>query len=79
MYTGHDTKIFRNTKSPPHKVSNVMKQMNSMLLQVFILQLIIVFLSTGLNYYWAYFNLLLHPEVGATQADWDNLEKNLIK
>lgn len=65
VYTGHDTKIFRNSKSPPHKISNVMKQMNSMLLQVFILQLIIVFLSTGMNYYWAYNNILSHLEIGS--------------
>ena len=28
VYTGKDTKIFRNLKKPPHKVSNVMKRMN---------------------------------------------------
>lgn len=31
IYTGQDTKIFRNSKNPPHKVSNVMRKMNSML------------------------------------------------
>ena len=50
-----------------------------MLLQIFILQLLIVILSTGLNYSWSYFNLLSHPETGATQSDWDNLEKKLIQ
>jgi magnesium-transporting ATPase (P-type) len=67
VYAGIDTKIFRNSKAPPHKISNVMKQMNRMLVQIFILQLAIVFISTGLNYYWSYYNLLKHPESGATQ------------
>jgi len=31
VYTGPDTKIFRNSKNPPHKVSNVMRKMNKML------------------------------------------------
>jgi phospholipid-translocating ATPase/phospholipid-transporting ATPase len=31
IYTGPDTKIFRNSKNPPHKVSNVMRTMNMML------------------------------------------------
>jgi len=37
IYTGSDTKIFRNSKTPPHKVSKVMRKMNFMLCQVFIL------------------------------------------
>ena len=36
VYTGMDTKIMRNLKKPPHKVSNIMKQMNRMLWSVFI-------------------------------------------
>ena len=35
IYTGMDTKIMRNLKKPPHKVSNVMKMMNRMLYSVF--------------------------------------------
>jgi magnesium-transporting ATPase (P-type) len=69
IYTGQDTKIFRNSKNPPHKVSNVMRKMNSMLCQVFILQLIIIFLCAGLNYYWAYNNYSKHPEIGKSSGD----------
>jgi magnesium-transporting ATPase (P-type) len=32
IYTGSETKIFMNSKNPPHKVSNLMKKMNKMLL-----------------------------------------------
>lgn len=35
VYVGMDTKIMRNLKRPPHKVSNIMKQMNKMLYSVF--------------------------------------------
>lgn len=35
VYTGMDTKIMKNSKKPPHKVSNVMKKMNKMLYTVF--------------------------------------------
>jgi magnesium-transporting ATPase (P-type) len=69
IYTGQDTKIFRNSKNPPHKVSNVMRKMNSMLCQVFILQLVIIFLCAGLNYYWAYNNYSKHPEIGKSSSD----------
>ena len=35
IYTGMDTKVMRNLKKPPHKVSNIMKLMNKMLYSVF--------------------------------------------
>lgn len=44
IYTGHDTKIFKNSKTPPIKVSNVMKLMNKLLYSVFAFQLILCFL-----------------------------------
>lgn len=31
IYLGNDTKIMKNQKKQPHKVSNVMRQMNTML------------------------------------------------
>ena len=36
VYTGMQTKIMRNLKKPPHKVSNVMHLMNRMLYTVFV-------------------------------------------
>jgi len=36
VYTGMQTKILKNLKKPPHKVSNVMKKMNYMLYTVFV-------------------------------------------
>ncbi len=76
IYTGPDTKIFRNSKNPPHKVSNVMRKMNTMLCQVFILQVVIIFLCAGLNYYWAYNNSALHPEIGNSNIDLSSLSKS---
>jgi len=35
VYTGMNTKIMRNMKKPPHKVSNIMRLMNKMLYSVF--------------------------------------------
>lgn len=36
IYTGMNTKIMKNLKKPPHKVSNIMRLMNKMLYSVFI-------------------------------------------
>ena len=38
IYTGFNTKIMKNAKNPPIKMSNVMKTMNSILISVFIFQ-----------------------------------------
>mmetsp|Transcript_19415 Transcript_19415/g.3173 ORF Transcript_19415/g.3173 Transcript_19415/m.3173 type:complete len:119 (+) Transcript_19415:220-576(+) len=35
VYTGHETKIMLNSKSPPSKVSNVLRKMNKILYSVF--------------------------------------------
>ena len=35
IYVGHNTKIMKNQKNPPRKISNVMKKMNYMLYTVF--------------------------------------------
>lgn len=35
LYVGAETKIFKNSKKPPRKVSNLMKVMNKMLYTVF--------------------------------------------
>lgn len=46
VYTGHNTKIMKNSKSPPIKVSNIMRTMNTLLYSVFIFQLLLcVFFS----------------------------------
>lgn len=41
IYNGHNTKIMKNAKNPPIKMSNVMRTMNSLLVSVFIFQIII--------------------------------------
>lgn len=69
VYTGKDTKIFKNLKKPPHKVSNVMQRMNKMLYTVFAFQIAIIVLFASLNYQWAQGNFGSHPEIGMTMAD----------
>lgn len=49
VYTGHLTKIMKNAKNPPIKVSNVMVIMNRILLTVFVCHFLIVVIFTGLN------------------------------
>jgi phospholipid-transporting ATPase len=41
VYSGHNTKIMKNAKSPPIKVSNVMKVMNILLYSVFFFQFLL--------------------------------------
>ncbi|CDW86408.1 p-type atpase [Stylonychia lemnae] len=64
MYTGMQTKILKNLKKPPHKVSNMMKKMNQMLYTVFVFQVGIVVLYSSLNYKWAQENFGNHDETG---------------
>lgn len=47
-----DTKIMKNLKKPPRKVSNVMKLMNKMLYTVFALQIVLIVIFAGLNISW---------------------------
>jgi magnesium-transporting ATPase (P-type) len=64
VYTGMDTKIMRNSKKPPHKVSNVMKKMNKMLYTVFVFQILIIIVFAILNNRWLKSHFGLHPETG---------------
>lgn len=49
VYTGHDTKIIQNSKKPPNKVSNVLRKMNKILYSVFVFQIGICLLFSGLS------------------------------
>ena len=69
IYTGKDTKIFRNLKRPPHKVSNVMKRMNRMLYTVFAFQVLIIVVFASLYYGWAQRNFATQPETGANASN----------
>lgn len=60
VYTGMDTKIMRNLKKPPHKVSNIMKQMNRMLWSVFLFQLALILIFAGLYLNWTTENSRKH-------------------
>ena len=60
VYTGMETKIMKNLKKPPHKVSNMMRLMNKMLYTVFFFQIILISVFAGLNLKWFQENGSLH-------------------
>lgn len=56
LYTGMDSKIMRNLKKAPRKVSNVMKLMNKMLYTVFAFQIGLIIVFGGLSINWMKLN-----------------------
>jgi len=52
VYMGSETKIMKNQKEQPTKVSNVMKTMNQMLFQIFMFQLLIIILFASMSMIW---------------------------
>ena len=67
----------KNSKKPPHKVSNVMKMMNKMLYTVFVFQVLIIILFASLNFKWGKDNLGKKPEIGDTKSE-KQLQKSFI-
>jgi phospholipid-transporting ATPase len=49
---GKETKIMKNAKKPPRKVSNLMKMMNYMLYTVFIFQILIISVFASVSVVW---------------------------
>lgn len=66
LYVGAETKIFKNSKKPPRKVSNLMKMMNKMLYTVFLLQICIITAFSILSIIW------LNKNKHKTYLDMDN-------
>jgi phospholipid-translocating P-type ATPase (flippase) len=56
VYCGHNTKIMKNAKKPPIKMSNVMKIMNKLLLSVFLFQILICTVFSVMNFVFRYKN-----------------------
>ena len=52
VYLGKETKIMKNAKKPPRKVSNLMKMMNYMLYTVFIFQISIITVFATISVIW---------------------------
>jgi magnesium-transporting ATPase (P-type) len=52
VYVGNETKIMKNAKKAPKKVSNIMRTMNHMLYTVFAFQALLILLFSGLNVMW---------------------------
>ena len=69
VYTGMDSKIMRNQKKAPHKVSNVMKLMNKMLYTVFLFQIALICLFAGLSISWRKHNDITTGYLGLNASD----------
>ena len=52
VYTGEDSKIVMNSKKPPTKISSIQRQMNRILISVFILQIAICIIYAGIGQSW---------------------------
>jgi phospholipid-translocating ATPase len=52
IYVGPESKIMKNMKKPPTKVSNMMKKMNYMLYSVFILQIALILIYSIAGIIW---------------------------
>lgn len=56
IYVGTESKIMKNAKKPPKKVSNIMRKMNYMLYTVFGMQFIIICVFASLSMMWMHNN-----------------------
>lgn len=52
VYTGHDTKIMRNSSAAKSKFSNLEKQTNKQIILVFLFQIIICIFGAACNIIW---------------------------
>ena len=52
VYVGADTKIFKNSKKPPRKVSKLMTLMNRLLYSVFVFQMVIIIIYASVSVQW---------------------------
>lgn len=52
VYVGNESKIMKNAKKAPKKISNIMKKMNYMLYTVFAMQFIIIVTFASLSINW---------------------------
>jgi len=60
VYTGHNTKIMKNAKNPPSKVSGVLHRMNQILTTVFIFQALVNFTFAAASVGWTGKNASIH-------------------
>ena len=51
-YTGKDTKIMQNAEDSKYKQSNVEKKTNSLILLIFLFQVVVCFSIAIIKYYW---------------------------
>jgi len=60
VYVGQNTKIMKNMKKPPRKISNLMKIMNYMLYTVFAFQILIIIVFASVSLVWTKLNAADH-------------------
>jgi magnesium-transporting ATPase (P-type) len=60
IYVGNNTKIMKNAKKPPRKISHLMKLMNFMLYTVFAFQIGIITVFASLYLMWTSENATEH-------------------
>ncbi len=64
IYCGHQTKMFKNTRKPKPKTSNVLKKMNSILYSVFIFLGGLCLIMASISCLWDSKNLDKHYYLG---------------
>lgn len=77
IYTGHDTKLMRNSTSAPLKRSTIDRMTNTQILMLFIVLLVLCLTSTILNYVYTRDVLSPHWYLGIDGKCFFNLLKNL--
>jgi magnesium-transporting ATPase (P-type) len=71
VYVGPDSKIMKNAKSAPKKVSNIMTQMNYMLYSVFAFQFLLIMAYASISLLW-------NRDVGTKAEAYLNLKQGNI-
>lgn len=73
IYTGHDTKLMKNSNSPPFKRSHVEKVTNKQILALFGILLVICFISTGASAIWNRFHGKNHWYLGFKDETYNSI------
>lgn len=69
IYVGNETKIMKNAKKAPKKISRMMIHMNYMLYSVFVFQLLLILSYSSVStFVWT-------PEIGKKHEEYLNLKK----
>ncbi|XP_037944939.1 probable phospholipid-transporting ATPase IA isoform X2 [Teleopsis dalmanni] len=78
VYTGHDTKLMKNSTSAPLKRSTVDKLTNTQILMLFLILIMLSLTSAGLNYFWTRENYSTDWYLGINDFKSKNFGYNLL-